>query len=407
MQTNLADPIRHTPEGKTADEIIRRCVHCGICNAVCPTYRLSGNEADGPRGRIYQIKQLLENEAPAAGNLHRYLDHCLTCRACESVCPAKVEYGKLAEIGRDEAERRIKRPLWQKLQRGILRRLITAPQLFTPLYRIGQHSRPLLPDALKNKILPLREAGFMPDNEHPRQILMLEGCVQPALSPNINRAAARILDRLGIQTHYSHFAGCCGAVNLHNGAKADGLDDMRRNIEAWIPWLPDGIEAVVTTASGCGVTVKDYAYHLQNDPEYAERAARISALSKDIVEILSNESHRLHAMMHKKPSEKIAYHPPCTQQYGQKLSGSVENLFAQLGIPLYLPANSGQCCGAAGTYALLQPQTAGHLKTEKLTALNELQPDIILSANIGCIAHLGGGKPPVRHWIEYLDELLA
>ena len=241
MQTNLADPIRHTPEGQTADEIIRRCVHCGICNAVCPTYRLSGNEADGPRGRIYQIKQLLENEAPAAGNLHRYLDHCLTCRACESVCPAKVEYGKLAEIGRDEAERRIKRPLWQKLQRGILRRLITAPQLFTPLYRIGQHSRPLLPDVLKNKILPLREAGFMPDNGHPRQILMLEGCVQPALSPNINRASARILDRLGIQTHYSHFAGCCGAVNLHNGAKADGLDDMRRNIEAWIPWLPDGI----------------------------------------------------------------------------------------------------------------------------------------------------------------------
>ena len=236
---------------------------------------------------------------------------------------------------------------------------------------------------------------------------MLEGCVQPVLSPNINRAAARILDRLGIQTHYSHFAGCCGAVNLHNGAKADGLDDMRRNIEAWIPWLPDGIEAVVTTASGCGVTVKDYAYHLRNDPEYAERAARISALSKDIVEILSSESHRLNAMMHKRPSEKIAYHPPCTQQYGQKLSGSVENLFAQLDIPIYLPANSGQCCGAAGTYALLQPQTAGRLKTEKLTALNELQPDIILSANIGCIAHLGGGRTPVRHWIEYLDELLA
>lgn len=407
MQANLADFIRGTAEGDVAEEMLNRCVHCGICNAVCPTYRMTEDELEGPRGRIYQIKQVLEGTA-APVSVQRHLDHCLTCLACETVCPTKVEYGRLLDVGRMVVDGQVRRPWGERAARGAARRILTDKAVFSPLYRLARAARFALPGRLKGLVLQGGDAGPMPENEHPRQVLMLEGCVQPAAAPDINAAAARILDRLGIQVIYSKFAGCCGSLNLHSGARGDGLDDMRRNIDAWIPWLPDGIEAVVTTASGCGVTVKDYAYYLRNDARYAEKAARISALAKDIVEVLAAEAGRLGGLLGDLPSEKVVYHPPCTLQHGQKLKGSVEALFAGLGMKVWLPADSHACCGGAGAYMLFEPEWSERLKEDKLASIRALEPDVVLSANLGCMMRLAEGCPvPVRHWVEYLDDMLS
>lgn len=406
MQTNLADFIRNTAEGEVAEEMLNRCVHCGICNAVCPTYRITGDELDGPRGRIYQIKQVLEG-AEASVSVQRHLNRCLNCLACETVCPTKVEYGRLADVGRMVVDGQVRRPFGERVARKGLLRLLTHKDGFAPLYRLGRAAKSVLPARLKGLMLPNCDEGFVPDNEYPRQVLMLEGCVQPAMSPNVNAAVVRILDKLGIQVIYSRFAGCCGSLNLHSGARGDGLDDMRRNIDAWIPWLPDGIEAVVTADSGCGITVKDYGYYLRNDARYAEKAARISALAKDVVEVLDAEAGRLAALLGDRPAEKAVYHPPCTLQHGQKLKGSVEGLFAKLGIRLWLPEDAHACCGGAGAYMLFEPGLSGQLKADKQASVGALEPDVVLSANLGCVVQLADGSPvPVRHWVEYLDGLL-
>ena len=343
---------------------------------------------------------------PATPQMQLHLDRCLTCRNCETTCPSGVEYGHLLDIGRNEIERQIGRPPLEKLKRNALRGLMLNRPVFETTYRAAQTLRPLLPQKLRGKVMPKKDAGRLPQTVHGRKMLMLEGCVQPGMSPNINAATLRVLDKLGIQLLRPQNTGCCGAVNLHMSATEQSLNDMRRNIDAWWPLLEQGAEALLINASGCGAMVKEYGYHLRNDAQYAEKAARISDAAKDIVEILAAETERIRVKLKADmPQQTLAYHPPCTLQHGQKLAGSVENLFAGLGMTVLLPQDANLCCGSAGTYSFFQPEWSQQLRDNKLGRLNALKPDVILSANIGCIAHLTEtGGTPVKHWIEYLDE---
>jgi glycolate oxidase iron-sulfur subunit len=410
MQTNLADFIRGTPDGNTADAILRKCVHCGFCTATCPTYQLLGDELDGPRGRIYLIKQLLEG-AEVTEKTQRHLDRCLTCRSCETTCPSGVEYHRLVDIGRAVAAQRVARPLGQRLLRLALREFLPRGWLFGPAYRLGQFFRPLLPAALKAKVLPRKKSVSVTRRDQPRRMLMLAGCVQPAMAPNINAATARVLDRLGIAAIEAEGAGCCGAVRLHLDDRAGAIEDARRNIDAWWPHIERGAEAVIVTASGCGAHVRDYAHLLEDDPDYAKKAARVTLLAKDIGEVIAAEKEGLVALLEMSVSagrRKIAFHSPCSLQHGLKVRGVVEELLQTAGFDLTPVADGHLCCGSAGTYSILQPALSHRLRANKLACLSAGAPQAIASANIGCIAHLQEGTPtPVRHWIEFLEERLA
>ena len=411
MQTNLADFIKNTRAGKEADAILRACVHCGFCTATCPTYQLLGDELDGPRGRIYLIKQVLEG-APATAKTQSHLDRCLTCRNCESTCPSGVEYGRLLDIGRKVVEDQVPRPVAQQLTRKVLKEFLPRPWLFKPAMAAGQLLRPLLPRKLQNKIPEKREAGVLPQRQHARKMLLLDGCVQPAMSPNINRAAARVFDALEVQLLVAPKAGCCGAIRYHLNDQAGGLDDMRRNIDAWWPYVigsnGEGVEAIVMTASGCGVTVKEYGHLLAADPLYAVKAKAISALTKDLSEILPEFEIELQQKLRGKFPERVVYHPPCTLQHGQQIRGKVEGLLRGVGVDVQLCADSHLCCGSAGTYSVLQPELSYRLRDNKLEKLQASRPDMIVSANIGCLTHLQSGtQTPVKHWIELLDQALS
>lgn len=420
MQTNLSPTYKNTAQGQEADSILRACTHCGFCTATCPTYQLLGDELDGPRGRIYLIKEMLEGEA-VTQKTQLHLDRCLTCRACETTCPSGVQYGKLLDIGRAMVEEKVERPWSQRFINALLRAVIPHPERFTPLLRLGQIMRPLLPSALK-KSVPLRQlpghgqsSGIWPAPRHARKMLVLDGCVQPVISPNINAAAARVLDRLSISLIHVPEAGCCGAVSYHLNAHDEGLDFMRRNIDAWWPHIAhsshneNGAEAIVTTASGCGVLIKDYGYILRHDPHYAEKAARISALTRDISQVLLAEQSALTALLKARPAKakmKLAFHAPCTLQHGQKLPGTVEQILRECGFELTPVPDAHLCCGSAGTYSILQKDISQQLLHNKLTALQSGEPAAIATANIGCLTHLqSGAKVPVRHWIEWLDEI--
>ncbi|MBA0901828.1 MAG: glycolate oxidase subunit GlcF [Candidatus Nitrotoga sp.] len=409
MQTNLADFIKHTPDGYTADQILRSCVHCGFCLATCPTYQLLGDELDSPRGRIYLIKQMLEG-ASVTEKTQLHLDRCLTCRACETTCPSGVQYGHLLDIGRNIAEQSIPRGLWANTQRWGLRKFLSNRLLFGTLLKLGQLVRPLMPASLRRLIPARQSAGAWPNTAHARRMLILDGCVQPALSPNINAATARVLDRLGIQLLRPGNTGCCGAIDQHLNAQDAAVIAIKRNIDAWWPLLQQGCEAIVITASGCGVMVKDYGYLLKHDPEYAAKAAQISGLTRDLSEIIAAEQARLTTLIvagmiglgHR---EKIAFHTPCTLQHGQKIVGVIERLLCMSGFQLTPVADSHLCCGSAGTYSILQPKLATQLRNNKLDALNSGAPHTIATANIGCLIHLQSGtNVPVRHWIELIDE---
>ena len=418
MQTHLSPEFKGTPDGQAAEAILRKCVHCGFCTATCPTYQLLGDELDGPRGRIYLIKQVLEGVAPTR-KTQLHLDRCLTCRNCESTCPSGVEYGQLIDIGRKLVEERVERPAGERLLRGALKVGLTSP-LFGPAMKLGQLMRPLLPQVLKNKV-PAKgseRAHQWPTREHPRKVLMLLGCVQPSMMPNINSATARVLDAAGIQTLVADGAGCCGAIRTHLADVPGGLADMRRNIDAWWP-LVNGlttqgkVEAIVMNASGCGVTVKDYGHALAHDPDYADKAKRISELTVDLSEMLPGMVAAIKPKLKKRGKSeakpKLAFHPPCTLQHGQQLRGDVETQLAELGFEVQLAAvESHLCCGSAGTYSVLQPELATQLRNRKLAQLEPLQAQAIISANVGCIQHLQSGTTtPVRHWVEVLDEALA
>jgi glycolate oxidase iron-sulfur subunit len=411
MQTNLADFVKDTRAGREADAILRKCVHCGFCTATCPTYQLLGDELDGPRGRIYLIKQVLEGSvATAKTQLH--LDRCLTCRACETTCPSGVHYGRLLDIGRGIVEEQVSRGAFESLRRRALRAVVPSRALFHPLLALGRLARPLLPQALKRKVpAAAAPAAPWPQNDHPRRMLVLEGCVQPALSPATNAAAARVLDRLSITLVRAAGAGCCGAVSFHLSAQEEALAYMRRNIDAWWPHVERGAEAVVMTASGCGMMVKDYAHALADDPAYAEKAQRISDLSKDISEILTTESAKLKTLLSPLPSplsRRVAFHAPCSLQHGLKLKGCVESLLVDLGFELTPVPDAHLCCGSAGTYSILQPELSQKLLENKIAALQSGKPAAILTANIGCQSHLQSATAlTVRHWIEALDELLS
>jgi glycolate oxidase iron-sulfur subunit len=407
MQTNLADFIKGTPDGDEAEAILRACVHCGFCTATCPTYQLLGDELDGPRGRIYLIKQVLEGAEPTR-KTQLHLDRCLTCRNCETTCPSGVKYGRLADIGRRVVEERVPRPAADRVKRTMLKEFLPRTSLFKPAYGVGTALRPLLSKELQDKVQRPRAAGHWPTRAHARKMLVLEGCVQPAMAPNINAATARVLDALGVQLIAARKAGCCGAVRYHLNDQAAGLDDMRRNIDAWWPYVErEEVEAIVMTASGCGVTVKEYGHLLAHDPDYAAKAGRISMLTRDLSEILPAFEEQLASAMRGKITERVAFHPPCTLQHGQQIRGKVEGVLRAAGVDVVLCADSHLCCGSAGTYSVLHPQIAHELRDRKLGNLEATGAKEIVSANIGCMTHLQSGTDtPVTHWIELVDRAL-
>ncbi|MEY4643174.1 MAG: Lactate utilization protein [Pseudomonadota bacterium] len=405
MQTTLAPEYAGTADGLAAEAILRKCVHCGFCTATCPTYQLLGDELDGPRGRIYLMKQLLEGHAPSR-KTQLHLDRCLTCRNCESTCPSGVKYGQLVDIGRRLVDAKVARPAGERFLRWSLKEGLTSA-LFAPAMKLGQLVRSLLPPSLKNKVPAAQNAGAWPTRRHGSKVLLLAGCVQPAMLPNINFATARVLDACGIETLIAPKAGCCGAIKFHLNDQGGGMDEMRANIDAWWPLVISGVDAIVTNASGCGVMVKDYAHLLKDDPAYATKARRISALARDLSELLPEIAPKLRGKVAAQAGQ-IAFHPPCTLQHGQQLRGGVEQHLADLGFQIKTcRVEPHLCCGSAGTYSVLQPTLAYQLRDRKLTHLSEMQPAQIASANIGCITHLQSGTDmPVRHWIELLDEAL-
>ncbi|MDR3390726.1 MAG: glycolate oxidase subunit GlcF [Sulfuriferula sp.] len=400
MQTSLSDAYRHTAIGQEADAILRSCVHCGFCTATCPTYQIKGDELDGPRGRIYLIKLVLEGQ-PATAKTQTHLDRCLTCRSCESTCPSGVEYGRLVDIGRALVEQQVGRSLGERLMRRALRSFIPYRNRFAVLLKLGRLAAPLLPSTMRAKMPQAQHAGDWPVAHHARRMLVLQGCVQPSATPLTNAAAARVLDKLGISLLEINASGCCGALSQHLSAEEEACNFARRNIDVWWPHIEAGAEAVVVTASGCGVMVKDYGHLLRNDPAYAAKAARVSALSRDLVEILLREDLTPLAPA---SAGAIAVHAPCTLQHGQKLPGAVEMLLQRTGFTLTAVPDAHLCCGSAGTYSILQPDLSQQLLHNKLAALGSGQPQQIVTANVGCQMHLASrSEVPVRHWIELFD----
>ena len=409
MQTHLSAEFEDSTEGKEAAAILRKCVHCGFCNATCPTYQLLGDELDGPRGRIYLIKQMLEG-AEVTRSTQQHLDRCLTCLNCQTACPSGVEYGHLVDIGRKLVEERVERPPLERAARWSLREGLTS-SWFAPALKIGPALRPLLPRVLKNKV-PLRRGGQVAHAARaaqPRKVLILQGCVQPAMSPNIDRATERVLDAAGIQAVYAAGSGCCGALRTHLNDSQGGLKDMRRNIDAWSPQLATGeIEAVISSASACALAIKEYGHALAHDAAYAERARHISSLARDLSELLPTMLPALKDKLSARSAARVAFHAPCTLQHGQRLRGVVETQLRALGFDVSAACDESHlCCGSAGAYSVLQPQIATQLRDRKLLNLARLEPHFILSANIGCIQHLQSGTSlPVLHWIEMLDQAL-
>jgi glycolate oxidase iron-sulfur subunit len=419
MQTQLAPQFANTPEGIEAAHILGKCVHCGFCTATCPTYQLLGDELDGPRGRIYLIKQMAEGQVPTE-KTRQHLDRCLTCRNCESTCPSGVQYGNLVDIGRKWVEENTPaRPLSERLTRWALKEGLTKPALFNSAMALGRLVRPLMPSSMQRKIPQVRNKALSnstdpyarPSTVHARKMLILEGCVQPGMLPNINSATARVLDALKIQLISAPNATCCGALRYHLNDQEGGLENAKQNIDAWWPLAESGVEAIIMTASGCGVMVKDYGHLFANDPAYASKARKISELTKDISEILPNLQEELIQLIGTDQKPGVVYHPPCTLQHGQQIRGKVEDLLTSIGIGVRLCADSHICCGSAGTYSVTQPELSEQLRKNKLhhlnTACEESDAQLIVSGNIGCIAHLQQDDTPVLHWIELVDQLLS
>tara|TARA_R100001369_G_scaffold3273_1_gene10401 strand:- start:2125 stop:3336 length:1212 start_codon:yes stop_codon:yes gene_type:complete len=401
MRTQINVKYLDHPDIQEADDILRTCVHCGFCNATCPTYQELGDERDGPRGRIYLLKQMLET-GTVSEKSQLHLDRCLTCRSCETTCPSGVKYGRLAEIGRDIMEEQLSRPADQRFKRWLIRKVLPYPHRFGFLLKLGQLFRSFLPRDLKVQVPVKQIARPRPSQQHSRQMLVLEGCAQPSATPNTNSAAARVLDKLGISLIAAPDAGCCGAVSYHIPAHEEGLGFMRRNIDAWWPYIEAGAESIVISASGCGAMVKEYGEKLKHDDAYAAKAERISALTRDLSEILIKED--LEKLVVKQTNRKTAVHCPCSLQHAQQLGGHVEQILQRAGIELSKTQNGHLCCGSAGTYSLLQPKLSQQLLTNKINDLTIDNPDQIVTANIGCQLHLGShASVPVKHWIELLD----
>lgn len=401
MQTNLAEFIRGTAAGREAEQILRKCVHCGFCNATCPTYQILGDELDGPRGRIYLIKQLLEGQC-VSNKTQTHLDRCLTCRACETTCPSGVSYGRLLDIGREIVEQKVPRRGLDRVLRFLLRVILPYPSRVRPLLKLTLGLRPVLPASIRRSVPTAPGPGTWPAGKHTRQMLALDACVQNVVAPQIDSTAAYILDKLGVSLIRASGGGCCGALSHHMGDHSDALDFMRRNIDAWWPHIVAGAEALVMTASGCGVVVKEYGELLKDDPAYAGKAARISSMTKDMAEVLAVEDL---SALNIARSEIIAFQAPCTLQHGQRIHGVVEGILQCLGFKLTTVPDNHLCCGSAGTYSILQQELSQTLLYHKVRALESGQPSLIVTANIGCLLHLQSGTDlPVKHWLELLAD---
>ena len=399
MQTDLAEFLKGTKTGDEVEDILRTCVHCGFCNATCPTFSLLGNELDGPRGRIYQIKNFVETGV-VTDTVQLHLDRCLSCLSCTTTCPSGVKYDRLIDIGRELVEQRIERPLLPSVKRWLLRSVLPRRRLFATGLALGRVCRPFLPAILKDKIPKRQKAVSVQPASFERKMLILDGCVQPSLTPLTNQAAELVFNRLGIEIVRGEAAGCCGAVSQHLMEPLEARRFIRRNIDAWWPVIEQGAEAVLVTASGCGVMVKDYGWHLRNDPDYRDKAEKISELCRDPVEVLAEQDLSLLGIQ---DSRKIAFHPPCTLQHGQKLKGRVEAILQAVGFELVAVKDEHICCGSAGTYSLLQSSLANQLKALKLENLEAKTPELIVTANVGCQTHLETGtRIPVVHWLELL-----
>jgi glycolate oxidase iron-sulfur subunit len=403
MRTELDDFIRDTPQGVEAAAILQKCVHCGFCTAVCPTYQVLGDDLDSPRGRIYLMKSALEG-GPVSDKTRLHLDRCLTCRACETACPSGVEYGRLVDIGRAVVEARAPRGAVERIKRTLLANALLSPAIFGTALGIGRALRPLLPKKLRKRVPARRAKAAWPQPKHARKMLALAGCVQPALAPNINATAARVLDRIGISLIEAPRAGCCGALRFHLNEQEAAREDMRRLIDAWWPLIERGdIEAIVMTASGCGTTVKEYGHLLAQDSAYRDKAARIAALTRDLSEVVAIEAFR-----QRPAAGTVAFQSPCSLQHAQQLSGGIEALLARAGYRLTPVRDAHLCCGSAGTYSILQPAIAAELRARKVETLEACDPDVIATANIGCMTHLQAeARVPVLHWIELLDRALS
>ena len=419
MQTQLAPQFANTPDGIEAARILEKCVHCGFCTATCPTYQLLGDELDGPRGRIYLIKQIAEGQMPTE-KTRNHLDRCLTCRNCESTCPSGVQYGNLVDIGRKWTEDNTPaRPLTERITRWALKEGLTRPALFNSAMALGRFVRPIMPSGIKRKIPQVKSKALAkttdpyarPQASHTRKMLLLEGCVQPGMLPNINSATARVLDALRIQLISAPNATCCGALRYHLNDQDGGLENAKQNIDAWWPLVEQGVEAIVMTASGCGVMVKDYGHFFAHDPNYSVKARKISELTKDISEILPTLQSELISLIGTDPKQGVVYHPPCTLQHGQQIRGKVEGLLGSIGVAVNLCADSHLCCGSAGTYSVTQPALSEQLRKNKLahlqTTCEESGAEMIVSGNIGCITHLQQDDTPVLHWIEIVDKIIT
>lgn len=404
MRTAIDGPLADTEAGAVAAKALRACVHCGMCNATCPTYQLAGDELEGPRGRIYLMKQALEGARPTRLTL-QHLDSCLTCRACETTCPSGVEYHRLLDIGREVVAQAVPRPWTERLAREVIRRLTISPGLFTALLAIGRLLRPMLPEGLRRKVTPAVEVGPRPTTLHPRTMLLLEGCVQSAAAAHFNASTARVFDRIGVTLVEAPRAACCGSVSFHLDAHAAAKAQARANLDAWIPLLDQGAEALIVNSSGCAAFLQDYPDLFRDDPDYLPRAIRIAGLVRDPIQILEAEDLTL---ARSPASPRIAIHEPCTLQHGLKLTGRIASLLNRLGYDPQPVADNHLCCGSAGAYSILRPSTANALRANKLAALNASRPAAIYTANIGCWMHMvGDDGAPVRHWMEAVEAVLS
>jgi glycolate oxidase iron-sulfur subunit len=402
MRTQIASPLAETAAGAVAESVLRACVHCGMCNAACPTYRLTGDELDGPRGRIYLMKQALEGEAVGRLSQH-HLDRCLACRACESACPSGVEYHRLLDIGRPLVAERARRPWPDRLGRATVRHLVLAPYHLVVLFALGRLVRFALPRGLADKVPARTPTGPRPARDHPRRMLALGGCVQSAAAPHFDAALARVFEAAGISVQST--PGCCGALSFHLDAPDEARRLARGHIDAWTAALDAGAEAVVCSASGCAAFIRDWPDLLADDGAYAGKARRVAAALRDPVEVLADEPLSPARMP---AAPRVAVHDPCTLRNGPGLAGAVETLLASLGYRPEPVADADQCCGSAGAYSLFQPDFAKALRARKISALTQGAPDAIYTANIGCWMHLAAVSPvPVRHWIEAVDDLIS
>ncbi|QRM54447.1 glycolate oxidase subunit GlcF [Sinorhizobium sp. BG8] len=420
MQTNFTPEQLADPHVANSEKILRKCVHCGFCTATCPTYVTLGNELDSPRGRIYLIKDMLENGRPADEQVVTHIDRCLSCLACTTTCPSGVDYMHLVDHARAHIEQTFRRPFWNRLTRNILAAVLPYPGRFRlalraaalgrPLAGLLKRVKPLEPFAamldLAPKAVPPRSDSARPGARPPAgekrgRVAILSGCAQPVLRPEINEATLRLLSRFGIEVVVPEGEVCCGSLVHHMGREEQALDAARHNVDVWTRLIDNGgLDAIIITASGCGTTIKDYGFMLRLDPAYAEKARRVSALAKDITEYLAT----LDLPRQELRQVTVAYHSACSMQHGQKITLAPKNLLKAAGFAVRDPAEGHLCCGSAGTYNILQPEISGKLKARKVKNLEAVKPDIIATGNIGCITQIATGTEiPILHTVELLD----